>query len=588
MSPSSREGSRKHEWPTFSGNREEFDGFSQLLVFSLSGDGKLGYIAVSDYNPTKPYTFQGREYPLVVNLQGKDSGPDSATPRASATPRSGDNDDDEEEDDGGDGNTNAGGKKKKRKGKKKTSPSGLVTDGEEAVQLLKRMETEKAGVCYILVSSLPVNYRKLVQGLVCPHAMWQAIEGHFGTRDTTDYASSYTGGFRYRLNDAKNPEMFMQTLDLNIITFERVIDTKLSDIFKSMILQHALPASWEYIVRGWLGQAKTLSYVKLMELVSSKLERRRPEGSGQDKGKAEKAYAAVETKPTGGTIERKCFACKKPGHLVADCPENPNRGENIGTSEPSKKKQNTGKQFSKKDTKRQDHRDHARHHVDKRRMQVVSGPVGTVVLTMVIEDVKTMVVTVIRGVNLLVTDHPILNTAVDHVGTGMDVQIPRIITSHVGLVTDLHPQFVTNASMAIQHQDMMIVDTIYNIMPDRYSSTVLPDRHHSTATPDRHNSSETNKAHPSGLVINVDHHPDGAIRHLVDHETSLRRTGVDAHHREAALAHVSALIIRPLITSRNGRFEDDHKDFPGVSKAYAFGYELANIPAHFSLLKTTK
>ncbi|KAE9259900.1 hypothetical protein PR003_g34585, partial [Phytophthora rubi] len=93
MSPSSREGSRKHEWPTFSGNREEFDGFSQLLVFSLSGDGKLGYIAVSDYNPTKPYTFQGREYPPVVNLQGKDSGPDSATPRASVTPRSGDNDD---------------------------------------------------------------------------------------------------------------------------------------------------------------------------------------------------------------------------------------------------------------------------------------------------------------------------------------------------------------------------------------------------------------------------------------------------------------------------------------------------------------
>ncbi|KAE9158002.1 hypothetical protein PF005_g32626 [Phytophthora fragariae] len=211
MSPSSREGSRKREWPTFSGNREEFDGFSQLLVFALSGDGKLGYLAVSDYNPTKPYKFQGREYPPVVNLQGKDSGPDSATPHASVTPR---------------------GKKKRRKGKKKTSPSGLVTDGEEAAQLLKRMETEKADACYIFVSSLPVNYRKLVQGLVCPHAMWQAIEGHFGTRDPTDYASSYTGVFRYRLDDAENPEMFVQTLDSNIITFERVIDTKLSDIFK--------------------------------------------------------------------------------------------------------------------------------------------------------------------------------------------------------------------------------------------------------------------------------------------------------------------------------------------------------------------
>ncbi|KAE9265875.1 hypothetical protein PR003_g32318, partial [Phytophthora rubi] len=253
------------------------------------------------------------------------------------------------------------------KGKKKTSPSGLVTDGEEAAQLLKRMETEKADVCYILVSSLPVNYRKLVQGLVCPHAMWQAIEGHFGTRDPTDYASSYTGVFRYRLDDAENPEMFVQTLDSNIITFERVIDTKLSDIFKSMILQHALPASWEYIVRGWLGQAKTLSYVKLMELVSSELKRRRPEGSGQDKGKAEKAYAAVEAKPTGGTIERKCFACKKPGHHVADCPENPNRGEKVGTSEPPKKKQNTGTQYSKKDTKRHDHRDRDHKHDEGRR-----------------------------------------------------------------------------------------------------------------------------------------------------------------------------------------------------------------------------
>ncbi|KAE9029980.1 hypothetical protein PF011_g829 [Phytophthora fragariae] len=128
---------------------------------------------------------------------GKDSGSDSTTPRASATPRSGDNDDDEEEDDGGDGNDIAGIKKKKRKGKKKTSLSGLVTDGEEAAQLLKRIETEKGDVCYILVSSLPVNYRKLVQGLMYPHAIWQAIEGHFGTRDPTAYASTSTGGFRY-------------------------------------------------------------------------------------------------------------------------------------------------------------------------------------------------------------------------------------------------------------------------------------------------------------------------------------------------------------------------------------------------------
>ncbi|KAE9333803.1 hypothetical protein PR003_g13846 [Phytophthora rubi] len=537
MSPSSREGSRKREWPTFSGNREEFDGFSQLLVFALSGDGKLGYIAVSDYNTTKPYTFQGREYPPVVNLQGKDSGPDSATPRASVTPRSGDNDDDEEEDDGGDGNTNAGTKKKKRKGKKKTSPSGLVTDGEEAAQLRKRMEAEKADVCYISVSSLPVNYRKLVHGLVCPHAMWQAIEGHFGTRDPTDYASSYTGVFRYRLGDAENPEMFVQTLDSNIITFERVIDAKLSDIFKSMILQHALPASWEYIVRGWLGQAKTLSYVKLMELVSSELKRRRPEGSGQDKGKAEKAYAAVEAKPTGGTIERKCFACKKPGHLVADCPENPNRGEKVGTSEPPKKKQNTGKQYSKKDTKRHDHRDRdkhddgRRHDEGRRHEESRSPPRGQVS----------------HASGQWTSRHSGAHE-VSLAGTGTEALNPRITTIHVGLATVLHPQFVTNVSTTIRLRDTMIVDTIHSIMSDRHRSMAMLDRGHSTATPDRHSSTETNKAHHSGLVINVDHHPDGATRHHVDQETSLRRAGVDAHHREAALVHVNALTISKAVT----------------------------------------
>ncbi|GMF49019.1 unnamed protein product [Phytophthora fragariaefolia] len=357
MSPSSREGCRKREWPTFSGNREEFDGFSQLLVFALSGDGKLGYIAESDYNPTKPFTFQGREYPPAVDLEGMDSGPDSATPRASITPRPSDAGEEDENDGyGGDGN-NGGSNKKKKKCKKKQNLLGLVMDGEEAARLQKRVENEKADVCYILVSSLPVNYHKLVQGLLCPYAMWQATEGHFGTRDPTDYASPYTGVFRYRLEDAENPEMFVQTLDSNIITFERVIVTKLSDIFKSMILQHALPTSWEYIVRGWLGQAKTLSYIKLMELVSSELKRRRPDSSGQDKGKGEKAYAAVEAKPIGGIVERKCFACKKAGHLVADCPENPNRGEKVNTSEPPKKKQNTGKRYNKKDTKRHDHRD---------------------------------------------------------------------------------------------------------------------------------------------------------------------------------------------------------------------------------------
>ncbi|KAE8910601.1 hypothetical protein PF003_g5405 [Phytophthora fragariae] len=269
-----------------------------------------------------------------------------------------------------------------------------------------------------------------------------------------------------------------------------------------MILQHALPASWKYIVRGWLGQTKTLSYVKLMELAISDLKRRRPEGSDQDNGKAEKAYAAVEAKPTGGTIVRKRFACKKPRHVVADCPENPNRGEKVGTPEPPKKKQNTGKQFSKKDTKRHDHRDRDHKHDDGRRHEDrCSPPRGQASLAN-------------EGSSFLCYGPPLLNTAVSHAGTGMEAQSPRIISSHVGLATVLHPQFVTNASTAIRHQDMMIVDTIHNIMPDRHRSTVMPERHSST---------KPIKPHPSGLVINVDHHPDRATRHHVDQETSLRR-----------------------------------------------------------------
>ncbi|GMF33460.1 unnamed protein product [Phytophthora fragariaefolia] len=142
-----------------------------------------------------------------------DSGPDSATPRASITPRPSDAGEEGENDgDESDGN-NSGSNKKKKKGKKMQNLLGLVVDEEEAARLQKRVETEKADVCYILVSILPGNYRKLVHGLLCPYAMWQAIEGHFGTRDPTDYASSYTGVFRYRLEDAENPEMFVQTLD---------------------------------------------------------------------------------------------------------------------------------------------------------------------------------------------------------------------------------------------------------------------------------------------------------------------------------------------------------------------------------------
>ncbi|KAE9224194.1 hypothetical protein PF002_g14768 [Phytophthora fragariae] len=164
--------------------------------------------------------------------------------------------------------------------------------------------------------------------------MWQAIEGRFGTRDPTDYASSHTGVLRSRLDDAENPKMFVQTLDSNIITFERVIDTKLSDIFR-------------YFSMHYLHRATTLC----------------------ENGRARPRLPPVEANPTGGTFARKCFVCKKPGYLVADCPENPNSGEKVSTFEPPKKKQNPGKQFNKKDTQYHDHRERDHKHDGGRRYQ---------------------------------------------------------------------------------------------------------------------------------------------------------------------------------------------------------------------------
>ncbi|GMF47783.1 unnamed protein product [Phytophthora fragariaefolia] len=66
-------------------------------------------------------------------------------------------------------------------------------------------------------------------------------------------------------------------------------------------------------------------------------------------------------------------------------------------------------------------------------IQVVSGPVGTVVLTKVIVVVKVTVDMVTSGVHLLVTDHDHPIMAVSQEGTGMEDQCPHTLTSHLGL-----------------------------------------------------------------------------------------------------------------------------------------------------------
>ncbi|GMF37357.1 unnamed protein product [Phytophthora fragariaefolia] len=67
------------------------------------------------------------QYPPAVDLEGKGSGPDSATPRASITSRPSDAcEEDKNDGDGGDGNNGGNNKKKKKKGKKKQNRLGLV------------------------------------------------------------------------------------------------------------------------------------------------------------------------------------------------------------------------------------------------------------------------------------------------------------------------------------------------------------------------------------------------------------------------------------------------------------------------------
>ncbi|GMF42809.1 unnamed protein product [Phytophthora fragariaefolia] len=508
-----------------------------------SGDGKLGYIAVCDYNPTKLFTFQGREYPPAVELDGENSGPDSAMPRASIIPRPSDaGEEDENDGDGGDGNNGGS-----NNNKKKQNLLGLVMDGEEAARLQKRVETEKADVRYILVSRLPANYRKLVQGLLCSCAMWQAIEGHFGTRDPTDYASSYMGVFRYRLEDAENPEMFVQTLDSNIITFERVIDTKLSDIFESMILQHALPTLWEYIVRGWLGQAKTLSYIKLMELVSAELKRRRPEGSGQDKGIGEKAYAAVEAKPIGGIVERKCFACKKAATSLLTAPRT--RTGARRSTPPSLRRRSRTRASS---TTRKTPKDmitvivttkatrtdivttDVLPHVD---IQVVSGPVVTVVLTKVIVVVMVTVEMMTSGVYLLVTDHGHPIMAVSQEGTGMEDLHPHTLTSHVDLGT-IHPHLVTSGTTAPSRRGLMIVDINHNHLPGHPSTELHVDRHRTTVII---------MVRLSSLVVNVDHHLGVDIRRHVGGRIASRHEDALVHEEDNTISMAVAILMNDVV-----------------------------------------
>ncbi|GMF23331.1 unnamed protein product [Phytophthora fragariaefolia] len=174
-----------------------------------------------------------------------------------------------------------------------------------------------------------------------------------------------------------------------------------------------------------------------MELVSSELKRRRPDGSGQDKGKGEKAYAAVKAKPIGGIVERKCFALGRRSRTRASITIRKTPRDMITVIVTTK--------ATRTDVVTTD----VLPHLD---IQVVSGPVGTVVLTKVIVVVMVTVVRMISGVHLLATyhDHPIM--AVSQEGTGMDDLHPHTLTNHVGLGS-IPPHIVLSGTTAMRYDD---------------------------------------------------------------------------------------------------------------------------------------
>lgn len=269
----------------------------------------LGYVMRKDYDPSKTFEYQGVEIPALEDARARDSGPRAM-------------------DSGPDGASS-----------QQVSPDGAREEKRRKKALLKTRTTdEQVETCYIVMDSIHSDYHSLVEGMDNAFDMWKAIVDHFGSRDPTDYASMYSAVFRARLEDDENPAMFVRHLDSKVVAFEQVVGIQLGDVFRSLILQHSLPKSWDYIIRGWLGQAKVLQYHKLQELVGTELKKMSGEGQGQwlegkDSGpvtvSAEKAYAAVEARPQRGIDSaepRLCFMCKKPGHMIKHCPENPHKG----------------------------------------------------------------------------------------------------------------------------------------------------------------------------------------------------------------------------------------------------------------------
>ncbi|KAJ0401386.1 hypothetical protein ATCC90586_002559 [Pythium insidiosum] len=76
MSPTAQD----KDYPTFNGNRDQFQGWRRRMELYLQKKGLLGYIAVSDYAHTRSFTYNGEEHGPLIEIKGKDGGPEPVTP----------------------------------------------------------------------------------------------------------------------------------------------------------------------------------------------------------------------------------------------------------------------------------------------------------------------------------------------------------------------------------------------------------------------------------------------------------------------------------------------------------------------------
>ncbi|GMF42293.1 unnamed protein product [Phytophthora fragariaefolia] len=184
-------------------------------------------------------------------------------------------------------------------------------------------------------------------------------------------------------------------------------------------------------------------------------------------------------------------------------------------------------------------------HVD---IQVVSGPVGTVVLTKVIVVVKVTAGMMASGVHLPVTDHDHPIMALSQEGTGMEDQHPHTLTSHAGLGS-LHPHLVTSDTTAISRRGLMIVDINHNHLPDHPSTELHVDRYRTTVT---------SMVRLSTLVINVDHHLGVDIRCHVGGRIARRHEDALVHEEDNTISMAVAILMNDVVVHVIGMMIDHH------------------------------